>query len=53
VTWKGRDRWLANPVIVGRDAAGAGFNRVMLALMRIARIGQVVRFDGPEEHPPT
>jgi deazaflavin-dependent oxidoreductase (nitroreductase family) len=53
VTWKGQGRWLANPVIVEREAAAAGFNRIMRALMRFARIRQVVRFDGLEEHPPT
>jgi deazaflavin-dependent oxidoreductase (nitroreductase family) len=45
VTWKGRDQWLAAPVIVEREAAREGFDRVMLGLMRMAGIEQVVRFD--------
>jgi len=44
-TWKGADHWLANPVVVSRDAAGPAFHRVMRGLMRIAGIEQVVRFD--------
>jgi deazaflavin-dependent oxidoreductase (nitroreductase family) len=44
-TWKGGDHWLANPMVVDRDEARAGFNRLMVWLMRLAGIEQVVRFD--------
>jgi deazaflavin-dependent oxidoreductase (nitroreductase family) len=45
VTWKGADHWLSTPVIVDRDAAAPGFHRAMLAMMRGAGIGHVVKFD--------
>jgi deazaflavin-dependent oxidoreductase (nitroreductase family) len=45
VTWKGRDHWLANPTIVDRDTARAGFNRFMRGIMGFAGIELVVRFD--------
>lgn len=44
-TWKGADHWLAGPGIVDREAAADGFDRVMRAIMRLAGIESVVRFD--------
>ena len=45
VTWKGRALALANPTIVTREGAAHAFNPVMRALMRLAGIDLVVRFD--------
>jgi len=50
VTWKGRDHWLADPVVVERQSARPAFSGVMHGLMRLAGIGHVVRFEPGEEH---
>ncbi len=44
-TWRGRDVWLAAPVVVDRESAHEGFNPLMRGLMRFAGIRQAVRFD--------
>jgi deazaflavin-dependent oxidoreductase (nitroreductase family) len=49
VTWKGVDRWLADPVVVDSATAAPGFNRVMQAIMRGVGIDQFVRFGPIEE----
>jgi len=45
VTWKGSDRWLGAPTIIGRSSARDAFNPVMQSLMGFAGIELVVRFD--------
>ena len=44
-TWKGSDRWLANPTIVDRASARDAFDPVMQSLMGFDGIELVVRFD--------
>jgi deazaflavin-dependent oxidoreductase (nitroreductase family) len=44
-TWRGREHWLADPRIISRTTAHDAFNPVMRALMGIAGITQVVRFE--------
>ena len=55
LTWKGRDRWLANPAVVHRSEAQRGFNAAMLGIMGLTGIDRVVRFEpaaeGPAEAP--